>query len=592
MMLVTSGLLASMLGLLMGPGCAVSRPGSSTANPADTSSAGGSPHPISPKERTTADTSGEDPAASLSFSESPKDLTSGKRRSKKSPGSAVANDARAAEAYAKPEKKESAPGPGTIKAAPAPVQAPALRAGRHDDNKQFNYFVSFLQENKRYVVYPAAIDERLIVDVQDKAGRSLPNCAVELRSPGEDVWARATTYADGRTMFLPGELNEAARAQNDYVVRARCNGKIRNGQLSRKGRRLTEVRFPTARILPQRTPVDIAIVLDTTGSMQSQIDRLTKTLRAIHVQLSHLASQPDIRFSLVAYRDRGDAYVTQVTPFTANIDVFQAVLDGLEADGGGDTPEDLQAGLEKAMHTLQWRSDAVRIGFVVADAVPHTDYGQTYNYRDAMRESLQRGIKWVTVGAGGLGRDGEVIFRQLAQYTMGEYVFITQGDVGDHEGGTGEASHHVGSNYHVENLDQAIVRIVRRELSYLTDSPREIDGTIVAQNSEGLSRDAILAPVAAEVIRQLADYSALRLEEHTPVAVLPVGVVDAKGTDVAEYFTDQLILSATRNRYFRVVERDLRSGGAGDKNSAQRFIRCHRRNAAWENGRSGPFDCF
>ena len=85
------------------------------------------------------------------------------------------------------------------------------------------------------------------------------------------------------------------------------------------------------------------------------------------------------------------------------------------------------------MHQLTWRRDALRIGFVITDAPPHTDYGQQYNYLAAMKESLSRGIKWVTVGAGGLGIDGEVIYRQIAQYSMGEYVFITQGGGGDSE---------------------------------------------------------------------------------------------------------------------------------------------------------------
>ena len=47
-------------------------------------------------------------------------------------------------------------------------------------------------------------------------------------------------------------------------------------------------------------------------------------------------------------------------------------------------------------------TNALRLGFVVADAIPHTDYGQSFNYREAMKESLGRGIKWTMVGAGGL----------------------------------------------------------------------------------------------------------------------------------------------------------------------------------------------
>jgi hypothetical protein len=79
------------------------------------------------------------------------------------------------------------------------------------------------------------------------------------------------------------------------------------------------------------------------------------------------------------------------------------MLERLYADGGGDEPEDLQTALDVAMHQLKWRSDALRIGFIITDAPPHTDYGQQYNYLEAMKESLSRGIKWVTVGAGGLG---------------------------------------------------------------------------------------------------------------------------------------------------------------------------------------------
>ena len=69
-----------------------------------------------------------------------------------------------------------------------------------------------------------------------------------------------------------------------------------------------------------------------------------------------------------------------------------------------DTPEDLQKALEDAMHRLDWRTGGLRLGFVISDAIPHTDYGQKFTYESAMRESLQRGIKWTTIGAGGLGR--------------------------------------------------------------------------------------------------------------------------------------------------------------------------------------------
>jgi len=436
------------------------------------------------------------------------------------------------------------------------MAAPAMRAGRYDDNKQYNRFLSFLGDNARRVVYPVDVSERLLVKVVDKGGKSLPNCLVEAKSADGKVLARSVTYADGTTQFFPADASPKGAA--DYVLAATCDKTTRSGQASRAGKRTSEVRFDTARVVPARVPVDVAIVLDTTGSMGSQIDRLKKTLQAIHFQLTELPTKPDIRFGLVAYRDRGDDYVTRVTQFTADVGVFQKQIDKLDADGGGDTPEDLQAGLEKAMHELSWRPDAVRVGFVVADAIPHTDYGEKYDYREAMREALGHGIKWVTVGAGGLPLEGEVIFRQMAQFTMGEYVFVTEGGGGDSEGGGGEASHHVGANYLVENLDQAIVRIVRRELSYLTDEPKEVDDTILASGTKATPRDELLAPAVAEALRQLADYSALKLAA-TPVAVVPVSVSADTYKDVGGYLSDQFTLAASRASAFKVVERDLKA---------------------------------
>jgi uncharacterized protein YegL len=435
----------------------------------------------------------------------------------------------------------------------APV-GPALKAGRHDDNKEYNRFLAFLAQNDRFAVYSTDINERLLVRALDREGRSLPNCPVAIKSTSGTVLAQTTTYADGSTQFFPAAVGSPN--DNSYVVQVQCGQVIRNGQLARAGLRDNEIRFDFAREVPKPMPVDVAIVLDTTGSMQGQIDRLKQTLKAIHYQLTSLSMHPDIRFGMVAYRDRGDSYVTRITPFTSDVAAYQAMLQGLFADGGGDLPEDLQSALDAAMHQLQWRPDALRVGFIITDAPPHTNYHQRYNYLEAMKESLSRGIKWVTIGAGGLRIDGEVIYRQIAQYSMGEYVFITQGGGGDSDGGVGEASHHVGANYSTENLDQAIVRIVRRELSYLTDTPKDFDTTIVATGDKTTPRDQILAPAVAEALRQLADYSSLKLGSKTPVAIVPV-TAEAKHKSVAEYLTDQMTLSASRNEFFKVVERDL-----------------------------------
>ena len=439
----------------------------------------------------------------------------------------------------------------------ATYAAPSIRAGRHDDNHQYNRFLSFLQNHEHLIPYPLNISERIVIRVIDEDEASLYNCNVDVQTPSGKSLVKSTTYADGRTMFFPTEV--ASPKQKDFVAKIRCGNESIKAQISREGKREIDVMLNMKRNVPKKVPLDIAIIMDTTGSMSSQIARLKKTLNAIHFQLTQLPTQPDIRFALVAYRDRGDDYITQVTQFTNHVDHFQDRLNTLRADGGGDTPEDLQAALDDAMHKLSWRKDALRMGFIVADAIPHTDYGQEYHYASAMKESLFKGVKWTSVGAGGLPTKGEVIFRQIAQYSMGEYVFVTQGGGGNHSGSAGEASHHVGSNYKTENLDQAIVRIVRRELSYLTATPRDFDESLVATTKSGSDKGPVLDKVASEILRQLWDYSAIKLDPGTPLAILPVRAKNKKFDEIREYLSLQLTLAATRHSGMKIVDRDLKA---------------------------------
>src|SRR5205085_1167984 len=156
---------------------------------------------------------------------------------------------------------------------------------------------------------------------------------------------------------------------------------------------------------------------------------------------------PDLRLGMVLYRDRDDDYLTKVVPLTRDLRSFHAELLKVEAGGGGDEPEDVQSALEDAMTKIDWRKSGVRIAFLIGDASPHLDYGQKYTYVSAMLDAAKRGIKIATIGASGLPIDGEITWRQIAQYTMSPFVFLTRGERGNSEGTPTSVSHHVGSNW-------------------------------------------------------------------------------------------------------------------------------------------------
>ncbi|MFN7956007.1 MAG: vWA domain-containing protein [bacterium] len=84
--------------------------------------------------------------------------------------------------------------------------------------------------------------------------------------------------------------------------------------------------------------IDVAFVLDTTGSMGGLIEGAKSRIWSIANEMIRATPTPEIRIGLVAYRDRGDAYVLQVHDLSADIDAVYGTLRGFQADGGGDGP--------------------------------------------------------------------------------------------------------------------------------------------------------------------------------------------------------------------------------------------------------------
>jgi hypothetical protein len=177
--------------------------------------------------------------------------------------------------------------------------------------------------------------------------------------------------------------------------------------------------------LPQR--VEVAFVLDTTGSMGDLIDGAKRKIWSIANTIVDANPDADIAMALVAYRDRGDDYVVKVEPLSEDIQDLYGKLTRLEALGGGDDPESVNEALAKAVNGLQWSSsDKVkRIVFLVGDAPPHMDYPQEKQYPDIVEDAVDRGIIVNTVQAGAMP-ETTGIWKEIAQYGHGRYMAIPQ----------------------------------------------------------------------------------------------------------------------------------------------------------------------
>ena len=172
--------------------------------------------------------------------------------------------------------------------------------------------------------------------------------------------------------------------------------------------------------------IDVVFVLDTTGSMGGLIDAAKEKIWSIASTMASAEPAPSIRIGIVAYRDRGDDYVTRAVPLTYDLDSAYASLMDFKAEGGGDTPESVNKALFEAVNTMNWNTDTTsyKAIFLVGDAAPHADYDEV-QYPDILAQAKQKGI---VVNAVQCGSDGSTTtaWQQIAQLGYGEYVQVAQ----------------------------------------------------------------------------------------------------------------------------------------------------------------------
>jgi Mg-chelatase subunit ChlD len=187
------------------------------------------------------------------------------------------------------------------------------------------------------------------------------------------------------------------------------------------------VAVDSSRTPPASSTLEMVFVLDTTGSMGGLLEGAKQRIWGIVNEVMQTESRPAVRIGLVAYRDRGDDYVTQVLPLTNDLDQVYSVLMGYQAQGGGDTPEDVRKALLEGVRRVSWstKSDNVaQILFLVGDAPPH-DYNDSPDVRSTASEASQRGMIVNTIQCGSLAGTREV-WQAVARAGNGQYFSISQ----------------------------------------------------------------------------------------------------------------------------------------------------------------------
>ncbi len=182
--------------------------------------------------------------------------------------------------------------------------------------------------------------------------------------------------------------------------------------------------------VPQAEVIEAVFVLDTTGSMSGLIQAAKEKIWSIATTMASAQSAPQIRIGLVAFRDRGDAYVTKVVDLSGDLDSMYARLMDFRAAGGGDTPESVNEALRDAVKRISWTAGpgAYKTIFLVGDSPPHMDYQDEVQYPEIVALAKEKGI---VVNAIQCGRNGHTTGAWQHIARLGDGGFFRVGQTGN-----------------------------------------------------------------------------------------------------------------------------------------------------------------
>ncbi|HCF57521.1 MAG TPA: hypothetical protein DFS52_05955 [Myxococcales bacterium] len=348
---------------------------------------------------------------------------------------------------------------------PGGIQAGTLTAGAWDDNLNFDFFLGYLERLERQQLaglprVPRA--DRLVIDIKEGAGRAAAGAEVTVIHRGQELF-RGPTGADGRVYYFPAWDQVA---QGDELEIVASSGSARASTTARAGASSAVVTLADARV-EEVLGLDVALVLDTTGSMGDELDYLKAEVEGISAAIHARYPTVDQRWALVVYRDHGDEYLVRSYDFS-DLQTFRTMLRGQSYGGGGDLPEAPEVALDEAMR-LSWRGGATaRLLFHVADAPHHV--GREGALLEGVRLARSKGVRIYPVAASGVDELAEATMRSEAQLTGGRYLFLT-----DDSGVGGAHKEPSLPCYLVTRLDKAMVRMVAMEVSGRRLEPEPAD---------------------------------------------------------------------------------------------------------------------
>ncbi len=182
---------------------------------------------------------------------------------------------------------------------------------------------------------------------------------------------------------------------------------------------------------PVTRPVDLAICLDTSGSMQGLIESAKRKLWDITNELAKAKPTPRLRVALLTYGNDGhnaaEGWVRLDSGLTEDLDTICQQLFSLTTNGGTEyVGRVIQASLDR----LDWTpsNEALKLIFVAGNE--SADQDREVPFRDACRRAIAKGIMVNAIYCGPATDGIAPGWREVASLADGQFASI------DHNTGT------------------------------------------------------------------------------------------------------------------------------------------------------------
>jgi len=310
------------------------------------------------------------------------------------------------------------------------VKWESITAGEWNDLDNWGFWSNLMIGNHEgnYAQYNGVwgfnTDGVVRVQVKDSTGNYICNVPIKLElDNGEVLWQSRTNNLGEAALWT--NLYPNSVAEDSLWIRVDTTKMAERPIITRWGDEMVVNQY----VYPHyeaRFALQVAFIVDATGSMGDEMDFLKQDLSTIIGAVQTWNASLEIQTAAMVYRDEGDDYVTRVSNFTTNLGTTQSFINAQESNGGGDYPEAVHTALAKSLTDMSWQDGCrARVAFLILDAPPHEEDAVKVSIRQSIAEYARRGIRLVPVSASGINRGTEFLLRYMAMATDGTYIFIT-----------------------------------------------------------------------------------------------------------------------------------------------------------------------